>query len=181
MKRTYELRDGKLVQTGGPPEDAERGAQHIAEICESRQCPGLRTDTAWFTSDRTVAKHVQCPRRRKQLQENARRLGITLTGNEQYQPSLARFPGDPRACISQSQGLGHMKALIEARGTGVEEGPFTVKAREPDNPPPRRIHKLSPRLVREFVQRELAENPDSARLDRRELVEKVIDRHGPKD
>jgi hypothetical protein len=150
----------------------------FAEMLALRQPPrSSGTDTTLFSGVGTLRSQIKNPLHRKKLRENARRMGIRLTGNELYQASLAKFPMDPRACISMAEGRTRIRKMAEANGAGCE-GTVKVKAREPESEPKPK-HKLHPQIVKRLVRQELA-NPANARVDRRELVEKVIDKHARK-
>ena len=150
----------------------------LAEMLALRAPPrGGFTDSTFFSGVGTLDKQIPDKHALQHLQKNAKRMGVTLTGNEFYRPELAEFPGDPRACVSQAQGIGHIKKRLIERGDAAE-GAFTLKGRSPDAEPKPR-HKIHPRLVRQLVQRE-RKDPANAKVDRRELVEKVIAKHGPK-
>lgn len=175
--RKYEMKNGKLVQVSGPPEDKAAMRRKFEDIVESRQAPGLSTDSTFFSGTGTLDR--QFGKDKRSLQEvvaGAARAGFRPTGNELYQPSLARFPGDPRAFISHAGGKAQVRKIAEQDGTGCE-GAVSVKAREPEREPEQK-HKLAPQIVRRHL-REKLKNPDNAKRDRRELVEQIVHEHGP--
>lgn len=175
--RKFEMVNGRLVQVSGPPEDQAALRRKFEDIVESKQGPGLSTDSTFFSGAGTLDR--QFGKDKQALQEvvtGAKRSGFRPTGNELYQPSLARFPGDPRAFISQADGKAKVRKIVEETGTGCE-GAITVKAREPEQEPQVK-HKLAPQIVRRHL-REKLKNPDNARRDRRELVEQIVHEHGP--
>lgn len=180
MKRKYEMVNGKLVQTGGEPEtehDREQYAERFADMCAHRSAPRGSTDSTFVADFGTLDRQLKDPRAIARLRANARKEGISLTGNEIYMPTFCR-PGytlDPKACFTQGDGKAEMRKRAEEIGTGCEE--LRVKKREPEEPP-KPLYKLHPRIVRRQMRRELA-NPANAKVDRRELVEKIIHEHGP--
>lgn len=180
MIRKYEMIDGRLVQTGGSLEtesDRARYGANIGAICKSRKAPGVATDSTFFAGVGTLQTQIKDKRARKRLADNARSMGVTLTGNEFYQPGLARFPGDPMACISHADGKAEIRRRVTASGTGCE-GMVNVKARESDKEPTPKF-KVHPRIVRAEV-RKLKADPANARVDPRELKERVIDKFSRK-
>lgn len=152
-------------------------SQRFAEMVALRQAPRGSTDSTFFAGIGTLDKQLKRPQAIQELRKNARKMGVALTGNEFYQPSLARFPLDPRACISQSEGKDRIRRMVEKDGTGCE-GAINIKAREPEKAPEPK-YKIHPRIMRRLMKRELA-NPANATLDRRELAEKIIDKHSKK-
>lgn len=175
--RKYEMVNGKLVQVSGPPEDKESLRRKFEDIVTSRKGPGLSTDSTFFsgagTLDRQFGKDKGAL---KQVVSGAKKAGYNPTGNELYQPCLARFPGDPRAFVSQADGKAHIRKIVERDGTGCE-GAVTVKAREPEHEPTPK-HKLAPHIVQRHLRHKL-KNPENAKRDRREMVEQIIHEHGP--
>lgn len=172
-RRKYELVDGKLVLVSGV-DDAKGDARRIREILESRTAPGISTDSTFFSGIGSLNQQILDPRSRERLYKNAKKMGIPLTGNEFYQPGLAKFPGDPRACISQAGGKAQVRQMIEEKGTG-SEGAVTVKARQRQPKPKCKLH---PRIVARHM-REMLKEPGNALRDRREMVEQIIEKHGP--
>lgn len=174
------------VQHAGPQAEkifraaiANGESPRFAEMLAMRQPPrSSGTDTTLFANTGTLRDQIKRPQHRALLAKNAKKMGIKLTGNELYQASLARFPMDPRACISQAEGRTRIKKLVNEIGAG-SEGAVKSKPREPTTDPDQIKHRLHPRIVKRLVQRELA-NPANAHVDRRELVEKVIDKHARK-
>lgn len=180
MSRKYELIGGRLVQTGGEPEsenDRQRYGGNITAICESRKAPGVSTDSTFFAGVGSLKNQIKDKRARKRLAENARKMGVHLTGNEFYQPGLARFPGDPMACISHADGKAEIRKRVIESGSGCE-GAVNVKPREALSEPKPKF-KVHPRIVREEV-RKLKADPANARVDPRELSERVIDKFSKK-
>lgn len=172
-KRKYELIDGNLVLVSGV-EDTKGDARRMREILESHTTPGLSTDSTFFAGIGSLNQQIADPRSRERLHKNAKRMGIPLTGNEFYQPGLAKFPGDPRACIPHSGGKEQIRKMIEEKGTG-SEGAITVKKRQR---PPQPKCKLHPSIVARHMQRMLKE-PGNALRDRKEMVAEIIEKHGP--
>lgn len=183
MKRKYELIDGKLVQVGGEPETAADRAVHadrFRDMVESRQPPRGSTDSTFFAGVGTLNSQVKDKRARERLFANAKKEGITLTGNEYYLPTLCRenYPLDPLAAIPHALGKAEIKRRIEEKGVEFQDGTFNIKGRQPESAPKPK-YRLHPRLVRQKLKQELAD-PANAKVDRRELVEKIIEKHGNK-
>ncbi len=111
-------------------ESREAGESHnIALMCACRQGPGLSTDTTFtrgFASqpfDGPVNPFVH-----KRYAAMARKAGVSISG-KRYMSGLARYPGDPKAWVSDRSDI---KKLCERRGWGCE-GAVKVKAREKKN------------------------------------------------
>lgn len=176
--RKYEMVNGSLVQVSGPPEDKSAMRRNIESIFESRQAPGISTDSTLFSGAGTLSAQFKGDTESlNNVVRNAKRAGYNPTGNELYQPGLARFPGDPRAFISQAEGKAKVRKIVEQDGTGCE-GAVTVKAREPEHEPKQK-HKLAPQIVKRHM-RSMLQNPENAKRDRREMVEQIVHEHGPR-
>lgn len=130
----------------------------VAEICRSRKCADLNTDTS------LIARHnAETPEwRRRQIALAAKRAG--KCEEQVYDPTLADCVLDPNAMF---EGRGDMQRRIEHE-------------KRPSTEAPKPVHRLHPRLVREVIQEMAEKDPDVLRRDRRELVEEVTDRHGMK-
>ena len=152
-------------------------SNRMAEMLALQQAPGCSTDTSFFAGVGTLDKQIKDEPRLKLLQKNAKRMGVPLTGNELYQAGLAKFPMDPRACVSQSEGKGKIRKLIEQAGTGCE-GAVTVKARDPESEHIPQ-YRLNPRILKRKLAAKLKE-PGNALKDRRELIQEIVAKHGSK-
>lgn len=175
--RKYAIVNGSLIQVSGPPENKAMLRDNIADICASRRAPGCQTDSTFFAGIGTLDKQFRDKRELSDIVKAAKSHGYNPTGNELYSVGLARFPGDPRAFISQGQGKQRVREIVTQDGTGCE-GAVTVKAR-PIDKEPKDKYKLAPQIVKRHL-REKLKNPENAKRGRRELVEQIIHEHGPR-
>ena len=95
-------------------------------MCAARQGPKLETDT---TFTRGYATHPFGKRglnewTAKRYLAKAKKAGVSITG-KRYLSSLARYPGDPEAWVSDRSDI---KGLCKRRGWGCD-GKVKVKAR----------------------------------------------------
>lgn len=152
----------------------------LQEMLETREFGGMMTDDV-FLSGLPQVQHMPSRPEFKQLLQNAMKHGYRPKPTDVYQPALARFRGDPRAFVNHGQARGHIAAICDAEGRGCE-GAVNRSPREPEvDPWEKPKYKLSPKLVREMVRKKVAKDPDLARMDRRELIEKVVSEHSRKE
>lgn len=108
-----------------------QGQSHnMAEMLTFRQSPGAQTDREFQMGHQRLADQVgDDPMYMQQITSNYRAAtgGLSPNINDQYMPSLANFPGDPRAFVSSA---GDVKRLAEERNVSVS-GFVTHKASEP--------------------------------------------------
>lgn len=146
-----------------------------------QQFAGTRTEAEFFHGRHTL--DAQFRGNEKQLEAvvaAARKHGFTPSPTMIYDPGLARFMGDPEAFIPASGGLTHVKNVLARRGMecsgGLGSGGLMeVKARQPEKEP--EAGRLAPDLVNELVNQQIQENPDLARVDRRDLIAEVRAKH----
>lgn len=152
-------------------------SQKLAEVLASRRMPYFATDDTFIERRRHFSEMYGEDYARRVKKALAKR-GVKMTAHDDYEPSLARFVGDPEAVISRTQGRGHVKRVCEKRGWSCDGGGVSVASRELERDPMETAPKLSEDLIRDNIQRTSAEDPDFARLPKQEQREAVIDKHG---
>lgn len=105
-----EVRYKRLLATGMAP--------GMAEILAWRKAPGAFTEgTMMHRRYRTLADQFAGERGAiERLQENARKMGVSVNPYSKYEPCLAKFPYDPRACINPTDPVGQVKDLCKKYG-----------------------------------------------------------------
>ncbi len=153
---------------------AQGQSRSMAEILAYRRPPGVHgTDTQAFAGCGSLQK--QLGKQTERVCKAAMKHGYTPTGNEMYNPTFARFEGDPQAFSSQGQGLGHYIKLAEERGTGLQ-GDINIAPRA--KAPPKK-KKLARDLIAKHMQKRFEQNPDLRfTANRRELAEQISEQHG---
>lgn len=148
----------------------------FAEILAYRKPPGLQgTDTQAFADCGTLER--QLGKQLNRVCEAAKKHGYNPNPNDMYNPTFARFEGDPQAFASHGQGLGHYIKLAEQRGTGCS-GDHNVPVRERD---PSKVKKkaLAPDLIQKHLKKKLADNPELRYTkDKKELIHEIAQKHG---
>lgn len=149
-------------------------SRSMAEIIAYRTAPGVHgTDTQAFAGCGSLQK--QLGKQTERVCKAAMKHGYKPTGNEMYNPTFARFEGDPQAFSSQGQGLGHYLKLAEERGTGVK-GDVNIEARA--KAPPKK-KKLAKDIVARHMQQRFEQDPGlKFTANRRELAEQISEQHG---
>ena len=152
--------------------------QRMEDMLEAQEFGGMMTDDV-FLAGLPQIQHMHNKAEQEYICRKAKEGGYTPKPTDVYQPGLARYKGDPRAFVNHGQARGHVRHICESEGRACE-GAVNVEAREPEADPwDKPKHKLSPRLIKEMAQKQVAADPKLARLDKRELVEKVVAEHGP--
>jgi len=158
---------------------AQNTSPRLAEMLALRQAPRCMTDSVFFSSvgtlDKQFGNDTESLNRTVSI---AKKHGYTPNPNDYYNASLANFVGDPKAFIPATGGRGHIQKVCEERGTACS-GAVTVKARQPDSDPLDNPKcKLNPRIVNRKVNQMIANNPVLAHKNRRDLVSRVVEKHG---
>lgn len=155
----------ELIKSGQSPS--------IALILSSRQAPGVHgTDTTAFAGFGSLKK--QLGRDFDRVTESAKKHGYTPGSHDVYNPTFARFEGDPRAFSSQAQGVAHYRKLAEIEGTGAT-GDISVAPRLKE--PKKLTKKLAPDILNAKLKQEAKRNPDILRKDRREVISQIVDKY----
>lgn len=135
--------------------------------------PSVQTDSTFMAGVGTLRDQVG-DQHVPMIAGLAQHRGASITGDEMYCASLARFPGDPEAFITTRH---EAKKILKKRNWN-SEGAVTNKAvtNHSQKPPPR----LAESIVDRFEQQYIRENPDLAK-NRAELRHNIIEKHGSKD
>lgn len=177
------VRIGKFMVTRGAlyAQMRNRGESgKLADMVAMQQGPGLNTDSVFFSGCQPLYDQFESQKHLDRHLANAKKHGFTPSKNAVYMPGLARFQGDPEAFVDHTQGRGYIKKLCERRGWACD-GAVTVAKREPESDP--LADKNCVPLAKDIIQRRAKEmvkaDPSLARLNRQDLRQKIIDKHGP--
>ena len=153
-----------------------QGAAHrFAEMCACRRGPALMTDSVYFQGMPKLADQFASDTQMKKVLAIAKRYGYKPNANDIYNPSIARFQGDPEAFVPASGGRGYIRRLCEKRGWGCE-GAVNVKARPAERDPIAQSKLLGRDIVARYESEAIKKDP-SWKKRRKELREKVIAEH----
>lgn len=150
----------------------------MAEMLALRKAPSPDTDDTFLAGRGTLLKQFDGDERAMNARiQEAQRHGYTPGVNDVYMPTLAQFPGDPRAFVRSK---GECVRLAEERGTALElKGRQVVKGRTPDRDPMEDRVALAEDLIQESIPEVIRENPKLAN-DIGEARAAVIDKHAVK-
>lgn len=152
---------------------------NLAEMLALRKAPRVMTDAVFFEGRGTLDKQFGEKDELRQLDEliaAAKSHGYTPNPNDVYEDGLADFFGDPKAFVSPSGGMTHVRRVLEEKGVGCQ-GAFSLKSRPLDNEPEH--CRLAPDLVAEQVEQMMQLDPELRfKADPRELAEEAISKHG---
>ena len=150
----------------------------MAAILSSGRAPGVHgTDTTAFAGFGSLKK--QLGRDYDRVTKAAIKRGYNPGSHDVYNPSFAKFEGDPRAFASQAEGLGKFRKLAEESGLGCD-GDISVKSTKAPKTR-QKGKKLAPDLIGQQVMRRVNENPDllyASPKKKQDLVDGIIQRHG---
>jgi hypothetical protein len=159
------------------------GSEHkFAEMIAMQKGPGLNTDTVFFSGNKPLYEQFESQKHLDRYLKIAKSKGFTPNKHAVYHSGLARFPGDPEAFVDQSQGRGYIKKLIEQRGGRLNMQSMDVTWNEPESDPldPKNCKPLAEDIVRDRARQMTKKDPSLAKMDRRELRAKIIEKHGAK-
>jgi hypothetical protein len=147
-------------------------SERLAEMLASHRFPGTKgTDRAFFQGRHLgVGQFADVPLVARHHERIAEAAGMSTVGKA-YLGTLARYPGDPEAWVSD---LHDVKTKCEERGWGCE-GAIKVEAREGEVTPGR--YQVADDIVEACVDDRIAEDPDLAG-DRDAVKEGVAKRLG---
>lgn len=142
-----------------PPERTVSDQYRMAEIINSRKCPGDGlTDRAFMEGfltghdDGLVGEHAQLFRERYR-----KATGGYPTG-KRYMSGLARYPGDPRAWVDS---IADVKKIAQEDNLNWSyAGKVMHEAREPDKAPDDKPYAVAPDLIEKRVAKAVEANPD---------------------
>jgi hypothetical protein len=155
------------------------GDRFAAVAALQRSASGM-TDDVFFAGMPTLADQMGSKKKLDALVANCKKAGFTPNYRDVYQSGLARFPNDPQAIVSRSQGRSYIKSLCESRGWACEGG-VNVAARQPESDPLAKENciPLGKDLIRDNARKMIQDNPDLRHKPASELRQMVLDKHGP--
>jgi hypothetical protein len=169
----------ECVRNGEQPSD--RDNHRLAEMLAFRSPPRANTDREFLAGIGTLDKQFEKdPEGLQAVVEGAKRSGYTPNMHSLYNPSLARYEGDPAAFVPHDNPVGHIKKVCRERGLGCR-GAVNI-----DAPQPVRDHVRNPKklladdIVDEEIRRRVKQEPGLAAKGKRALREAVIDKHALK-
>lgn len=166
----------KCIRNGESP--------RFAEMLALRAAPRAKTDETYLAQlnrERRGTTLADQFRGNEPMLEHriaqAKRQGYTPKATDFYDSSLARFPGDKRAFLNNTNGISGLKRQMRESGEGfIQSHDLTV----PQNTDiaPRPPKKLAEDIVDRIETRMVQEDPGLATKDRRELRSMIKDKHG---
>lgn len=155
----------------------KRQREELQQMLEHQSPPRIMTDDVFLSGVGTLDQQIKDPHHLNHIISNAKKNGYTPKPTDYYVASLAKFPGDPAAFLNHGEARGKARKVLEQRGESAE-GAVNVKGREPESDPHEPIHKLNPKIVDRIAKRKIRENPDLAKLDKRDLAADIVAKHG---
>ena len=119
------------------------------------------------------------PKDLNRLMARAKRMGITVSPNDGYERSLARFNEDPLAVVPHDRPRGHIKEVCRKLNRPcngmVNHTPVEVDPAPQTGPP------LAEDVIRKLMHNDLKQNPGKRKNKRalKKLREDVINNHAP--
>lgn len=147
------------------------GLCRLCDMFLAQQPPGSQTDREFLYGHCNGNQFEKQPHVGDFYRAWAAAAGVNTTGKV-YKKTLARFPGDPQAWISDR---GDVRRLCEQRGDGCE-GDVTVKL--PDVEPPKEI-ALADDIVEKAVAKQIPKGERISKKERNALKEKTRERMTP--
>ncbi len=121
---TYEVSvvDGVTIHNPPLPESIQKKkTSNMKEIVRTKQFPGAKTDTTFFAGRGTLEDQFKHdPIYLKEILDGAKADGYTPSPHDVYFASLARKKGDRRAFVSQAEGTGKIKKIVQADGNACD-------------------------------------------------------------
>ena len=161
-----------------PRHELKKYAANIRDICESRQCPGLQTDTSFHAGrgtllDQMEGDEVWC----KYLVQEAKKQGYTPGANDVYISQIADKPGDKKAWIKPGEGRADVMKRVRDAGKGIDAPGMRVDAKPYEE---KKFPKLNKKVVDRFERSYRANGMDNG-MSRQELRNHIVAEHGKKD
>jgi putative FmdB family regulatory protein len=132
--------------------------------------PHVESDATVYTSDRTDIGQFRSEAMREFHMERAKKAGVNTAGKK-YDPSIARFPGDPKAWVGSDTDV---RQVLEHRGWG-SKGKVKVAPRFDGHEAPQ--GGLAEKHVRQLVHERMTVDPGQ-KLSK--VVEDVVNDHAPR-
>lgn len=99
---------------------SEGQSRNMAIICAFRQAPGIVTDSTYFHGSRMLGD-VWGEQQASELVQAAAKHGYAVGENDNYNPTRARFKGDPLAFTKHAEGRTKVREVCELRGIDAPE------------------------------------------------------------
>lgn len=177
MKEIGRIENGKYVSAEAA---TKLQKEEFQRMLDNQQPPRIMTDDVFLSGIGTLDQQIPNDAARDYICRTAKQHGYTPKHTDYYMPSMARFAGDPEAFFNHGQGRGRAQDIVEQRGASAE-GAISSKGREPEEDPHENpVHKLNPKIVKRIADQKIKENPDLARMDKRDLASEIVAQHGPK-
>ena len=154
----------------------------MAEALAMQQAPGVGVTDTNFISDQNRHGRSILDRMNgstvmtELLRRNLKKHGYTLKSDDHYIPTVARFPGDPEAIVSNTNTLGDMKRRLQNRGVQTQ-GMFSMDA-DNSRPPAPKKHLLNPKIVDQLDRQNLQQNPDLIAVPKHQRHAELVEKHG---
>lgn len=150
----------------------------FAAMLAMRRSPGVDTDDVFFSGIHHLGHQMGDDQALNYVNAHIKVTGKKPPEGAMYMPGLARFQGDPQAFVSRSDGRTYIKRLIESRG-GKCSRTMDVTWNEPESDPFDNCVPLADDIIESRARQMAATDPSINQMDRRELRQQIIDRHGP--
>jgi hypothetical protein len=164
-----------------PPLSKERVARdkrNIDDICKSRKCPGVRTDTTWHANRGTLLDQMDGDEvYTNYLVKESIKNGYTPGANDVYIGQMADFDGDRKAWFKPGEGRSELAKRAKAAGKGVEMPGLSVAPAPYVEKP---ACKLNPSIVKKLA-RHYRSTGEGAGMNDAELAAHVVKKHGKQD
>lgn len=182
MRRITRITNGRLrhfrvLDDGTEVECAQEGTGKLLEALAARQFPGLETEDTANSGAFTISHMAEeNPIACDALCKAAERAGYRPKPTDTYEAGLASFMGDPTAFCGHDK-RAHIRKVSEMKRLGGH-GMVDIDTPEPDHDPYESAPKLSPRIAKRILNRQIKANPDLARDDKRGLLQDIVSQHG---
>lgn len=157
---------------------ADRFATNMSDIIRCRKAPKSDTDDDYLRGRGSLLQQFDGEERALQAHlEHCAEHGFKPRENDVYLPTLAQFPGDPRAHV---RSRAEAQKYAEELGVGLQiNGRDVVKHREPESDPWDECTPLGEDLIRKSAPDMVKSDPKLAK-DPQQLREAVIAKHALK-
>jgi len=160
---------------------AKGTSPRMAESLAMQEPPGIRITDTTFIADqnrhgRSILDRMGGDQRSVEaLRKNLARNGYKLQSDDHYIPTVARFPGDPKAIVNQTRTMSDLRKDLQQSNREVHG-----EINQSHTAAPRRMkkHRLHPRIVQQIDRTELAENPKLKETPAAARYERIVEKHG---
>ena len=150
----------------------------MAEMLAVRRVRIGITDTKYLAGFKMLGDELG-PEHLRQVVGEARKRGYQPQASDVYLPNMARFPGDPQAFVSPSEGRSKIERVAAMRGMVKDGRGLSFKHRSPEQDPMDSAPPIAEDLVQREVRELVRENPEAAREPISKLRQRVIEKRGP--